>query len=578
VRKKIKERFMSKWSALLLILALVLAGLWGCGGNGDNGDVENGTTAPTETPTATPTQPTKTTPAGPAVPTDTLKVAMKSVGLGDLMPWGSIFTFRSFINPAVDYLTYVDRETHELIPGLATKWEVSEDGMSCHFWLREGVQFHDGWGEMTAEDVKFSLEAAITTPSRSTAVDVKNMVGPVLDRIETPSPYEVVMYFKDPVASYAPHWMSSSKRVCVPIFSKAYVEEVGPDAANRKPIFTGPYKIVKYRLGQSIKLEAVEWTHWRVVPEYKYMEFLEVKEETTRVAMFKTGDVDIVEVSADTAVKLQSGRDGTIVPIEKAQRLNISLWGQWLPERETYDPDLPFLDKRVRQALNLAIDKEAIAEAIFAGYAEPIGIIPTTPWSDEFEPYPYDPDRARELLKEAGYGDGFSVELWLLPYGTQASEMKEVLLAVSGYWEAIGLDTSLVEQGIAALIKLPTRGMSGEVGGWTLGCPFEPWEQYMIDQFYSKSLGMCHYENPEMDALAEQTLAAPIDERNELTKQMMQHIYDEYAIIPLVWGDKLWVKGENVGNWETIKWQPMDLLLEYVQHPTPLNTFRLFEP
>jgi ABC-type transport system substrate-binding protein len=156
--------------------------------------------------------------------------------------------------------------------------------------------------------------------------------------------------------------------------------------------------------------------------------------------------------------------------------------------------------------------------------------------------------------------------------------MEEVLLAVAGYWEAIGLDTKLVEQGIQALIKLPTREMSGEVGGWTLASPFEPWEQYMIDQFYSESRGMVHYESPEMDALVEQTLAAPVEDRPELMVQMMQHIYDEYVIVPLLWGDKLWVKGENVGRWETMKWQTMDLLLDYVQHPTPLNTFRLFDP
>jgi len=373
--------------------------------------------------------------------------------------------------------------------------------------------------------------------------------------------------------------MSSSKRVNVPIFSKAYVEAVGPEEASKKPVFTGPYRIVEYRPGTSIKLEAAGDTHWRVVPEYRYMEFLEVPEETTRLAMFRRGDVDIVETSADAAAKLQSGGEGTIVRVERGQVLQLSLFGQWLPDRALYDPNCPFLDKRVREALALAIDTESIAKVIFGGNAQRTGSVPNTPWNEEFAPYPYDPTRAKELLKEAGYGKGFSVELFLFVYGTQASEMKDVLLAVAGYWDAIGVNTKLNEQGLTILRALPTRDVPcKQGGGFTMGCPFQPWEQYFLANFHSASRGLVHYESPELDAILDQTQTVPVEERPELVKKAMQYIYDEYVVIPLVAGDKLWVKGKNVGEWETIKFQPMDLLLEYVQHPTPLNTFRLFEP
>jgi ABC-type transport system substrate-binding protein len=273
------------------------------------------------------------------------------------------------------------------------------------------VQFHDGWGELTSEDVKFTLEMAMSDRPGAAGSTIGKSIAPLIDRVETVGPYEVVVHFKDaPWGEFAPHWFSSAKGAELPITCKKHVEEVGWEEALVNPIFSGPYKYVDHVDGEYLRLAALE-SHWRVVPEYKYLVFKEVPEEMTRIAMFRRGDVDIAVVTAETAKRLAAEESAGIMTVSGAQHLSLALWGQWLPTVETYDPDLEWLDRRVRQAMNLAINREDIAEHIFSGYARPAGISQPLPWADEFEPYPYDPDRARELLEEAGYADGFDVEL-----------------------------------------------------------------------------------------------------------------------------------------------------------------------
>ena len=571
--------------ALFCLLALLLVALpllaAACGDDDD--DV---TPTPTVSPTPTPTVSPTPTPTPTPVPTGTLTMAMSRLSPVEFQAWSALTPVnRQYVGPMADYLTYTKHDTHELIPGLATRWEVSEDKKSISFFLREGVQFHDGWGELTSEDVKFTIETAMSykvegaSPRES---DMAKNVAPYVDRVETNGPYEIVMHFKDaPWAEFAPHWFSAGKGTSVPITSKKHVEAVGFKEANlNKPIFSGPYKYVDHAEMEYIKLEAVE-NHWRVVPEYKYLMFKEVPEEMTRVAMFKRGDVDIAEVRPEAASQLAEEEGVSVVAIPDSQSLFLALFGQYLPTVVNYDPDVEWLDIKVRQAMNLAINREEIAEFIFRGYAKP-GTTPYPwPWSDELEPYPYDPDRARELLEEAGYAGGFEVELQLWDYPGQAAAWSEVAQAVAGYWDAIGLDTK-IETVLPTAFYLPVlaRAAAGLVGTVTAASRFEPWGQDFDRVFNSFTLIMPIYESYELDELVEQRQAATnVEEMDRLARQMSQLVYDEYAVAPLVIADKLFVKNtETVGDWVTIEEQTRLLNWEYITHPTPLGTFRLFEP
>jgi peptide/nickel transport system substrate-binding protein len=292
--------------------------------------------------------------------------------------------------------------------------------------------------------------------------------------------------------------------------------------------------------------------------------------------MLETGEADMGSVKPDQAIDLK-GKGFDIVSIPREWYLNVALLGQYLPSLETYDPDVPWLDKRVREAMNLAIDREAIAEHLFSGYATPSGTARYTEYGESLEPRPYDPDRAKQLLAEAGYPDGFDFEMWSLASGLMP-DISDVLQAVAGYWQAIGINAEISPLNVMAVYgDIVQRKVSGVAIGNSQETMLKPNAKAFSVWGYSKSSIFPLYESESFDVMVEGYLAAnTIEERDSFTEQMVQYLYDEYAFVPLVAADDLWAQGDIVGNWTPVVASYLDL--EYVTHAEPLGTFRLFEP
>jgi peptide/nickel transport system substrate-binding protein len=236
-------------------------------------------------------------------------------------------------------------------PSLATKWSESADGLTYDFELRQGVKFHNG-DPFTAEDVKYSFERY-------------NGAG----------------------------W----------IVPKNYTEKIGSEKFKEQPIGLGPYRFASYQPGVELVLEANP-DYWRKTPHVKRLVMKSVPEATTRLAMLKKQEADVTyglygalgeEVLRDPNLKLEPvGLPGT----------------QWIVFAEYYhDPKSPWADKRVRLAANHAINRQAINEAETLGHSVLSGnIIPRKfEYALALEPYAYDPKKAKQLLKEAGYANGF---------------------------------------------------------------------------------------------------------------------------------------------------------------------------
>jgi len=566
---------------MLLVLPLV-----GACGNDDTPAVaptETTTVTPPEIPTLTPTVTPPETPTltptvePPAKPEGTLVVALGSLPANrELTPFSSgAATSRLFYANMADYLVYEKLDGSGFIPGLAEHWEISPDKKSITFQLRQGVQFHDGWGELTAEDAKFTLETAFDN-KLSKNLEFYNNFGHLVDRMEVPGKYQFTIYLNAAMAEEVLYHVSPINMVALGITSKAYYDQVGFKEANQRPVFSGPYRFVEFDLGEHLTLEAVE-DHWRVVPEFKTLTFKEVPELATRVAMIRTGEADIVAVTADQATDLQS-RGFDIVPITEAGYIAMYLLGQWLPSVETYDPTLPWLDKRVREAMNLAINKEEIAQYIFHGLAEPTAAHQYTPWGDALEPFPYDPERAKQLLAEAGYSGGFDVDMWIITLAGQSPEMGLVTETVVGYWQDIGLDPTITTYNIMAkygdITRRDTAGVCFGFTAWNRGVP--QWVN-LPTSWSSTESRFPLYESEETDELVEGMRAASTPEdRDAFAEQITRHFYDEYAFVPLLAVDEIWAKSDKVGNWEPA--MSLYLNLEYATHAEPLGTFRLFEP
>src|SRR5256712_3231184 len=314
-----------------------------------------------------------------------------------------------------------------MAPSLAESWTVSRDGLTYEFGLRKGVKFHNG-DPLSAEDVKFSFEryrgvASSTMKAHVAAVEVVD-ANRVRFRLKKPWP-DFMTFYATPATGAA--W----------IVPKKYVERVGDDGFKKAPVGAGPYRFVSFNPGIELVLEAYE-AYWRKIPSVKRLVFRSVPDESTRLAMLKRGEADIVySIRGALAEELKRTPGLTLKP-------TLGTFTEWIALNDQWDPKSPWADRRVRLAANLAIDRKAINEAEYLGF----GKISSSIIPQDFDfawvapPYPYDPARAKQLLAEAGYPRGFDAgEVFTdMVYVPTAEAVANFLLAVGVRAKLRGLE------------------------------------------------------------------------------------------------------------------------------------------
>jgi peptide/nickel transport system substrate-binding protein len=309
-----------------------------------------------------------------------------------------------------------------LAPSLAESWKASPDGRVYDFVLRKGVKFHNG-DPLTAEDVKFSFERYKGTAAKT----LKERVAAV----ETPDPQHVRFRLKNPWPDFLLFYTTASGAGW--IVPKKYVEKVGDEGFKKAPIGAGPYKFVSFTPGVELVMEAFE-QYWRKVPNVKRLVFKVITDDSTRLAALKRGEADIVYSTRGALGEEVSRTPGlTLAAI-------VLPANQWLVFTEQWNPRSPWSDRRVRLAANLAFDRKAINQAETLGKSRLTGSM--IPQEFEFawkvEPHPFDPAKARQLLAEAGYPNGFDGGEYFsdVAYGSVAE-------AIANYWNAVGIRTQL---------------------------------------------------------------------------------------------------------------------------------------
>jgi peptide/nickel transport system substrate-binding protein len=281
-------------------------------------------------------------------------------------------------------------------PCLAQSWNASEDSLSYEFTLRDGVKFHNG-EPVTAEDVKFSFERY-----RGAAHELmKKQVA----AIEAPDPRHVRFKMKQPWPDFLTFYSSASGAGW--IVPKKYVEKVGDEGFKNAPIGAGPYKFVSFTPGVELVLEAFEG-YWRKTPSVKRIVMKVIPDESTRLAALTRGEVDIAySIRGELAQELQKTPGLKLDPVVPQAPF-------WLYFPDQWDAKSPWHDLRVRQAANLALDRDGMNQALFLGYCKVTNsIIPYT--FDYFWQPPkavYDPDKAKALMAAAGHPGGFDAGLY----------------------------------------------------------------------------------------------------------------------------------------------------------------------
>jgi peptide/nickel transport system substrate-binding protein len=319
-----------------------------------------------------------------------------------------------------------------LSPSLAESWTTSADGRVYEFKLREGLKFHNG-DPFTAEDVKFSFHRAKGSKILHAKVREVTVVGPARVRFTLHDPWPDFMTFYGSLVSGA-GW----------IVPKKYVEQVGNDGFKKHPVGLGPYRFVSHTPGVELVMEANE-SYWRKVPSVKRLVFKSVPESTTRMAMLKRGEVDVAYL-LDVPQAQEVKRDPNL---KLAFSGGIAVF--FLDFLDQWDPKSPWHDRRVRLAANYAIDRQALSDAETLGASKPAGnhVPPTFEFALPIEPYPYDPARAKKLLAEAGYPNGFDAgEFHQLPPYFSLGE------AIVNYLAAVGIRTRMRPMERAAYFSL----------------------------------------------------------------------------------------------------------------------------
>jgi len=397
-------------------------------------------------------------------------------------------------------------------PSLAESWTMAKDGRTWEFVLRKNTRFHNG-DPVTAEDVKFSFERY----RGAAATLFKDRVR----EVQVVDPGRVRFHLKDPWPDFMTFYGTSASGAGW-IVPKKYVEKVGEDGFRRAPIGAGPYKFVSFQPGVELVLEAFDG-YWRKTPSVKRLVLRSVPDEATRAAALKRGDIDVTYLlNGPIAADVRRTPGLTLT----AMRTNGVLWVEF-PEQWTSGS--PWADRRVRLAANLAIDRQAINEAEALGYSGPTGNI--VPRHQEFalaiEPHPYDPKRAKALLAEAGYANGFDAgDLTPFPPYNGMGE------AIANYFAAVGIRTRLRTMERAALLSAwrdhKLRGVfvgaTGSAGNAST----------RLEAFVTSKGGFTYGTIPEVESLfARQIQEMDRKKREEMLHQIQRILADRVTFAPI---------------------------------------------
>jgi peptide/nickel transport system substrate-binding protein len=399
-----------------------------------------------------------------------------------------------------------------LSPSLAESWTVSPDGLVYDFVLRKGVKFHNG-DPVTAEDAKFSFE-------RYKGIYAKTLKERVA-ALETPDPGRFRIRLKQPWPDFMIYYgmYSASAGWVVP---KNYLEKVGDEGFKKAPVGAGPYRFVSFSPGVELVLEAFEG-YWRKQPSVKRLVFRVIPDPSTRLAALKRAEVDLVfSLIGELAEEARRTPGVTLKAVYPSVH--------WLSFTEQWDPKSPWHDRRVRQAANLAIDRRGIDQVRTGGLSRITGsIFPTTAeyyWAPPAPPF--DRARARQLLAEAGFANGFEA-------GDYYCDMTSVdsAEAMIGYLQAVGIRAKLRPLERAAFNKSVAdkklKGLVQLIGPGGLQTAARTLEGYVV------AGGTFAYGSyPDIDGLfGEQASMLDRGKRETLLHRIQQLIHDKAMFAPM---------------------------------------------
>ncbi|WP_026690807.1 ABC transporter substrate-binding protein [Alteribacter aurantiacus] len=433
-----------------------------------------------------------------------------------------------------------DDDSFEIGPGLAHDWDVSDDGLTFTFYLEEGVTFHDGT-DFNADAVKLNFERWADPDHEYHFADdgytysvygtqfggFQGDDGHVISEINVVDDHTVEFVLNEQLGSFIQNMGMSYFSITSPQAFEDYGSSI-----NENPVGTGPFKFVSWSRDDQIVLEKNE-DYWQEgLPKLDGLIFTVIPDNSARLTALRTGEIDIMDGLDPDDVEIIEGEDGLTV-FERTTN-NIGYLGFNMDKE-------PFDDVLVRQAFNHAVDKETLISVLYAGLAEPAkNIIPPgyLGYNDNIEEYAYDPDRAQELLEEAGFADGMEFDLWTMPvarpYMPDPQRAAEV---IQENFADIGVTANIVSMEWATYLERTEQGEQDVfMLGWS-GTNGDP-DYFFGNLLHSSAIpggNRTFYRSDEADDLFNQAkVSVDEDERAELYERAQEVIHEDAPLIPLV--------------------------------------------
>jgi peptide/nickel transport system substrate-binding protein len=434
--------------------------------------------------------------------------------------------------------------TWDIVPDLATSWDISKDNMEITFHLRKGVQFQKGYGEFTAADVKFSFERIIDPAQNSPEASSWD----TLDHVEIIDDYTVKLVLKAPSAKLFTSTLPLNAGFIV---SKKAVDALGNAAFGLSPVGTGPYEFDHWTPGQETVLTAFK-DYFGVPPKLAKLTFVPIPEIGTAEMAVKTGEVDVSEISLTNIAAFQQNPD-----MQVFLKPGLKYW--WIGFTVNKPP---FDNVQVREAVRDAIDVDAILQAAFNGIPQRANTMFPPGMLGRWEDAPaYQPDlvKAKALLAAAGYPDGKGLVVTFLMWNDQTNTI--IGEVVKSQLEKIGITVKVVSEEVGAFNDATTSGKDNNFYISFFATTADPGyatEWFQCDQKWNLS----KWCNPQFDALWKQADAEMDSTKRAALYVQMQNIIDQDAWAIWLTNDvvatamqKYVIPGEIFPNGRLAPWQ-----------------------
>lgn len=410
--------------------------------------------------------------------------------------------------------TLVVFEDGELKPSVATSWEAVDD-LTWEFTLQEGLTFQNG-EPLDAEAVKFTIDRIMDPEA---GIPWRGLMGPIEST-------EVVDDTTVRVTTSEPFGPLVQKLLVAYIIPPDYYQEVGQEGFAEAPIGSGPYQWSDFDPLTHLTVEAwpESWRWEGEAPGVSTITWQKLPEDSTRVAALTAGEIDVAEGLPPEVISQLEGQGINVISQPIAQTNVVNLRSTW---------DTPLADMQVRQAINYAVDKQAILDSILQGHGTLVDRQLIGPesfgYNPDLEPYPYDPDRARELLADAGYPDGFDVTYhFSIGRYPKDKEVSEVIAAQLG---EVGINVNLEYLENVVFSQMSREGTIGPMNiyGWQTMPAMD------INQpipFFKCDVPRENFCDPELDRLIEEMEAAlDADEREERAHEMAVYLAETAPVL-----------------------------------------------